>query len=796
MRLLLFNLILVMTVDIAVVEDAISAEPNDAPVTAELDLLSGFRAQRLYQVPREQGSWVCMTFDAKGRMIVSHEGGGLYRVNPSPLGQTDATTTVEKLDVKIGGAQGLLYAFDSLYAMSGGVVRLRDTNGDDQFDSVEKILSINGRGEHGPHAIVLGPGRKWLYLIAGNQTALPGGLTKNRVAAAAGEKNHTRHGPQGWVMRIDPKGKQRELYSIGLRNSYGMAIGPEGNLFTFDSDNEGYMGLPWYRPTNIYHLVSGADFGWRQGRDTLQRYHPDNLPPLLEVGPGSPTGMVFGTSAKFPAKYQQAMFVGDWSYGRIYAIYLRPRGASFIAEQELFASGRPLAVTDLRIGPDGAMYFLTGGRGTQSALYRITWAGGVDADAPIPLKGEARSGVRSASTVLRRQLADFHGIRSGEAIETAWPHLRSEDRTIRYAARVAIEHQDVAKWQDRALSEKRPGAVLEAMIALARQADRSLQPAILVRISKLNWMALDDPQRLALLRAYELIFRRMGIPASDQRQAILAQVDSHYPNGNDDINHEIIKCLIDLKAPNLIGRTIGVIKQTPTAMRQIHFLLQLDRLTTKLDDEERKELADGLDLVALRDIAGRTRYRDVSAMMLSILNDVGVSEKPDAQPAKQEVVKEWTMDDLLPLVEQEKLEGRDLRKGQTVFRRAQCHNCHRIVSSGGVLGPNLTGLSGRYRPRDVLESIVDPDKVVPDQFRTTVFVKTDGKQFTGQIVNLHRGVIQIRLDPSRPFPRVSFPEKDIAEMYLSSVSLMPKGTLNSLTADEIQDLMAYLLRRN
>jgi putative heme-binding domain-containing protein len=104
-------------------------------------------------------------------------------------------------------------------------------------------------------------------------------------------------------------------------------------------------------------------------------------------------------------------------------------------------------------------------------------------------------------------------------------------------------------------------------------------------------------------------------------------------------------------------------------------------------------------------------------------------------------------------------------------------------------------VAGRYKPRDVLESIVDPDKVIPDQYRTTVFVKTDGKQFTGQIVNLQRDEIQIRLDPSRPFPRVSFPKKEIAEMRLSNVSLMPKGMLNQLTADEIQDLMAYLVLR-
>ena len=787
----LSNSVLTMIVGMAVYAEACLAGPSGVPVPARLDLLPGFRAERLYQVPRGQGSWVCMTFDSQRRLIVSHEGGGLYRIKPSPVGQPGTPTVVEKLNVKIGGAHGLLYAFDALYAMSGGLIRLRDSNGDDQFDSVEKMLAIDGRGEHGPHAVVLGPQRRWLYLIAGNGTALPAGFTRDRVAALAGEKNHTPQGSQGWVMRIDPQGERRELYCIGLRNAYGMALSPEGELFTYDSDNEGYMGLPWYRPTNIYHLVSGADFGWRQGPQTLQPYHPDNLPPLLEVGPGSPTGMVFGTGAKFPAKYQRAMFVGDWSYGRIYAIHLRPRGATYVAEQELFVSGRPLAVTDLRIGPDGFLYFLTGGRGTESALYRITWTGEADPGR----SGKPEADTASGSRQLRQRLEAFHGRPSDEAVKTAWPHLRSEDRSIRYAARVAIEHQDLAHWQRLALAEDHPRAALEAAVALARQGDRSLRSAILGQLSRLDWKALNDAQRLALLRAYELTFGRLGIPDGDQRRAVLAQINARYPSGSDPINREIIKHLVDLKAAGTLERTIGVVSQTPTAMRQIHYLLQLNRLATKPGEDQRRRLIRGLDLVAIRDIAGRGRYRDVSAMMVSMLKDVGVSEKPDSRPATRPLVKKWTMEDLLPLVGTQRLQGRDLQKGRAVFRRAQCANCHRIGNSGGVLGPNLTGVAGRYNPRDVLESIVDPDKVIPDQYRTTVFVKTDGKQFTGQIVNLQRDEIQIRLDPSRPFPRVSFPKKEIAEMRLSNVSLMPKGMLNQLTADEIQDLMAYLVLR-
>src|SRR5206468_8516218 len=87
------------------------------------------------------------------------------------------------------------------------------------------------------------------------------------------------------------------------------------------------------------------------------------------------TGIEFGTTSRFPSPYDEALFIADWAYGRILAIHLTPTGASYTATSELFISGRPMNVTDLTFGPDGAMYFITGGRGTQSGLYRVSYDG-------------------------------------------------------------------------------------------------------------------------------------------------------------------------------------------------------------------------------------------------------------------------------------------------------------------------------------------------------------------------------------------------------------------------------------
>ena len=91
----------------------------------------------------------------------------------------------------------------------------------------------------------------------------------------------------------------------------------------------------------------------------------------MDVGIGSPTGLKFGTKSKFPAKYQRALYAMDWAYGRLFAVHFTPDGATYSATLETLLKGKPLNLTDLEFGNDGAMYFITGGRGTQSGLYRV-----------------------------------------------------------------------------------------------------------------------------------------------------------------------------------------------------------------------------------------------------------------------------------------------------------------------------------------------------------------------------------------------------------------------------------------
>lgn len=431
-------------------------------------------------------------------MITSDQYGFLYRLEIPPVGSGAQQPKIEKLQVGVvqpgdttvgmGYAQGLLYAFNSLYVMVNnrvnknfnkptGLYRLQDTNGDDQFETITLLKELKGQeGEHGPHSLKLSPDGKSIYIVAGNHVDVPQ-MDAYRLPSNWKEDNlfpqikdprghaNDRMAPGGWIANIDPEGKRWELMGAGFRNAFDIAFNEAGDMFAYDSDMEWDFGLPWYRPTRICHVTSGAEFGWRTGNGKWLPANPDNLPPILNIGQGSPTNLVYGDKARFPERYRQSLFAFDWSFGIIYSIHLKPKGASYEAEREEFISGSPLPLTDGVFGPDGALYFLTGGRRLESDLYRITYTG-KESVTPV-----AKAPVITKEHQLRTQLEQYHQGANPAAIAAAWPNLNHPDRFVRYAARIAVEHQPVAQWQDRVFAETDPQRLTQAAVALARQGD-------------------------------------------------------------------------------------------------------------------------------------------------------------------------------------------------------------------------------------------------------------------------------------------------------------------------------------
>jgi putative heme-binding domain-containing protein len=790
--------------------------PQATPVK-RIKAAPGFHVELLYSVPiKQQGSWVSLATDPKGRLITSDQYGKMYRITPPPIGQSSQGIKLETIPAKIGMAHGILHAFDSLYVMTngpgGGLYRVTDSDGDDHYDTAKLLRSVPGGGEHGPHAVVLAPDGKSLYVCAGNHTALPK-MEKSVVPRNwkedilhermwdAGGHAVGKMAPGGWIAKINPEGTEWELISTGYRNQFDIAFNADGELFTFDADMEWDIGSPWYRPTRVCHVTSGSEFGWRSGTGKWPTWYPDSLPPVVDIGPGCPTGITFGTGSKFPAKYQKTLFISDWSYGILYAVHMTPKGSTYTGTVERFLSAAPLPLTDVVINPvDGAMYFTIGGRRTQSGLYRVYYDGNESTE-PVDARNTAGASLRT----LRKKLEGAHGPRPSGTSQALWSNLQSPDRHIRFAARVAIEHQPVDSWAKLALAETHPQAQIEAAIALARHGDKSLQPKLIDALARIKIDSLDQAGQLGLLRAYGLAGLRMGRPTGQSRQQILDHIDQLFPSDSTPMNRELAQLLIYLDAPHVVPRTLVLLKDARTQHDRLHYALMLRKQVNGWTRNGRKTYFESFNAAAaarggnsfagfLRNIRNEAIASLPPAEKQALAKTLAAAAKPnsvapDATPRK--FVRKWTTDALLPAFANP-LTNRDFAKGRELFAAASCFKCHRFRGQGGIVGPDLTTAGRRFNSKDMLDSMTTPSSTVSDQYQASMFVLDNGKTVIGRVANLGGQNIMVMTNMLEPGKFTAVRRDTIEEIIASKTSMMPEGLLNTLTKQDILDLIAYI----
>ena len=845
---------------------------------------TGFQVERLFTVPQDElGSWVSLAIDSKGRLITSDQGEkGLMRITPAPF-DGSRPTLVEKIPLAITGAQGILWAFDSLYVVcnggpGSGLYRLRDTNGDDTLDSIEKLIAIPGGGEHGPHNIVLSPDGKKLFVIAGNHTKFPfdvkdltptqtmGGARQNQRRVSLSEGASSRlpanwdedlltprmwdangHAtgilaPGGWVASTDPDGKTWDVWSTGYRNPYDFAFNADGEMFVYDADMEWDVGAPWYRPTRVNHATSGSELGWRSGSGKWPKSFPDSTPPLVEIGPGSPVGVTFGYGAKFPAKYQKALFVLDWTFGTIWAIHTTPDGSSYSGIKEDFLSRTPLPLTDAIVAPDGALYFTVGGRGTQSELYRVTYSG-TESTARVDAKEP-----RGAQERLLRQSLEANHMPAADprkAVEQLLKHLGHQDRFIRYAARVALEHQPLELWVDQSLLLKDPLALINASVAVARQAEPKVLPNVLDALKRIDYESLDTAGRRELARAYELSFIRLGMPDDVRRMAIIDHYFSKFPTGDDGVDRELAAILVHLKAPGIVTTLCGMLSASVKGvastnlgddealmtayaarnsnfggaikeyllhrgdLQQIHYAYVLRSAKEGWTSADRKAYFAWFERASAW--AGGNSFRKfLSNIQKESLDGLPEKERADAiammdkktitpvaLPKPEGPGRIWTVEEIVSKTADVTSRGaRNFERGKRAFAAARCAVCHRFGDDGGATGPDLTQAAGRFSVKDMAEALLHPSKVVSDQYKASIVTTSDGKAFTGRIVSDSGTKIIVVTDPEDASKFVEIERSNIEEIIASTESLMPKGLLDALNESEVLDLMAYTLSRN
>jgi len=835
---------------------AVSLLACTAPLWAQddpadkLQALPDFKVEHVLRAdPKIHGSWISMTRDPKGRLLLAGQRGQPVTRLTIKDGKVEKE---EILKLPVSEIMGMLFAFDALYVNAGGkdtsgksagygLFRLKDTQGTDTFDSVELLREwAGGAGEHGAHGLALGPDQK-IYTVNGNFTAVPADVlpssphrnyADDRILPRAEDGNGFGAGkkpPGGYVVRVDADGKNAEIVASGQRNTYDIAFNPDGELFGFDSDMEWDWGAPWYRPIRVFHAVSGADHGFREGSAKWPEYYADSLPATVTIGIGCPTGVVFGTGAKFPAKYQKAFYILDWSYGRVIAAHLEPQGASYtgtwenlVAPKGLTTNGPrvPLNLTDVVVGEDGALYFTTGGRNTTASLYRVVYTG-KESTAPADLHDRRGAEAREK----RHAIEAFHGREDAAGLGVAKASLGSPDRFLRYAARLALERQPVDSWAKAVLSESDPQAAMTGLLALARLGSASAQPDLYQSLRRFPAGTLGEALLIDKLRVIEVSVARHGKPGPEIAGALSAELGPLYPSRSVNLNLELCQVLLALEAPDAVAKTVGLLGAAPTQEEQLGYVLHLRTVTAGWTPELRKAYfswwtrdhskaahpdyvkrwfeeagrgySDGASLprflANLHAQAKSTLSPEESQALAEVLAAyVPPGPRPNAKPPtrKRTLVKEWTMDDLVPVLD-EVGRNRTFERGKEVFETAQCILCHKFGNEGGAVGAELTAASSKYSRRDILESILEPSKVISEQYQNTMIMTTSGKILDGRVLEENAERIILQPNPLQP-EKIEIKKANIEKRAPSKISPMPVGLVNTFTKDEILDLLAYI----
>jgi putative heme-binding domain-containing protein len=569
-----------------------------------------------------------IAIDPRGRVVVS--GPGYIRILVDDDGDGKADRGVAIADRPKEGAQGLFWEGSSLYFTGdGGLRRYRVENGDKRANGPSELIrAMRTGGEHNAHSILRGPDG-WLYVLCGNSTGidktfaqLPTSPIKEPVA--------------GCVLRFSPDLPTSEIVADGFRNAYRMDFNADGELFTFDSDNERCVSLPWYEPTRFYHVVPGGHYGWQapQRAETwrMPPYFCDVVAPVATLGRGSPTGVVCYRHTQFPAAYRGGFFLLDWTFGRVYFLSLQRAGATYTAHKQVFLESigdNGFAPTDAVVHPaTGDLFISIGGRGTRGAVYRVRYPAGLKQGTAngtstlsrhcfLQWKCDAEKTLRECAfsdNLVRHRALDyayryrdkFSRDQLLEIVREGWDH---SDRHVRAAAARLIA--SLTPSERRALAGKLtpvqeitrglgtyatdPAHVVGRAAVLV--GDKTLPVEMRLAAARLIQLGLGDLMaRSSKGTVWEGYSPRCSKIDKELVASALPAMRNAFPAGTPDLDREVSRTLAMLEddATDLLPRVMRFIDPTSDPISDIHYLIVAARLRGPRTPALTREVADAL----------------------------------------------------------------------------------------------------------------------------------------------------------------------------------------------------------
>lgn len=158
--------------------------------------------------------------------------------------------------------------------------------------------------------------------------------------------------------------------------------------------------------------------------------------------------------------------------------------------------------------------------------------------------------------------------------------------------------------------------------------------------------------------------------------------------------------------------------------------------------------------------------------------------------AARSFVNKWAIEDFAEAADD--LSERSAEKGRTVFHSAGCVKCHLMAGRGTGFGPELTDIVKRFQGAKLLQQILQPSTVINKDFRTQLFITTEGRAVSGLVIKESTDQIHVLPNPLQPEEIQVLKPEDIEKRKFSDVSVMPESLLDSYQRDEILDLLKFL----
>lgn len=530
-----------------------------------------------------------LAIDETGRVTVSSR--GFIRILQDTDNDGVADAALPFFDGPRDGAMGLFWEGTTLYFTGDGALRrIEDANRDGIADGTSEFVAEFRTGnEHGTHAIRRGPDG-WLYVICGNESRID-----KRYATT--ETSPVKTPVAGALVRFSPDFSQREIVADGFRNPYDFDFTPDGEIITYEADNERCVTLPWYEPTRVYHVIPGKHHGWENPQYAVTWKSPgywfDRVAPIATAGRGSPTGVECYRHTQFPTHYRGGVFLADWTFGLIYYLNLQPDGSSFNATTEVFLEpegNEGYAPSDIAVHPiSGDLYVSIGGRGTRGGVYRVRWTG--DPEMPSSHPETDLDSTRPQRADVRRLLDYAEGQNSGdsltELVQRSW---ESEDHLIRWAcSRALASASDVQSYVALATTDRQrsvlawglfptdPTAAATLASGIAHHSDENGLRLESVRLLQKCAGEIGAPEsRGSVWEGYSR--RSKGLSISSD---LLRPTLEKFPTGTDELDREIsrLAAIVEWTEPDFKTRVLQMCSRKSDPALDIHYLAVFARLS-------------------------------------------------------------------------------------------------------------------------------------------------------------------------------------------------------------------------